>query len=248
MGGCLFALALLSFAIGVFQLFVPDKGSAVKVPGLPRRFTVTPKPADSSGPAFSSPSVNMETPSMDSPDLFNSIRIGDRVRVKYPQMGELNLHVLGQVDFAELWQTSRSAQSPWVPTGNRFTGFWLETNVLLLNWLTRFYILDEFTPVTDVDIQRDFSAHARKFAQSEQTADVYFAYPPAMWHIDDIGKFKVEAVEGEGIRTRPGATGRFVHASGDSDRALILEDYEGGGGADAVWTGYKIQQGDIQKS
>ncbi|MEA4907386.1 MAG: hypothetical protein VB089_07195, partial [Anaerolineaceae bacterium] len=76
--------------------------------------------------------------------------------------------------------------------------------------------------------------------------DVYFAYPPAMWHIDDIGKFEILSVEGEGLPDRAGAVGRFIHASGDNHRALVLEDYEGGSGQDMVWTGYALEAAHIQ--
>ncbi|NMB91148.1 MAG: hypothetical protein GYA17_22530 [Chloroflexi bacterium] len=175
-----------------------------------------------------------------------SIQVGQRIKVQHPVQGELSLHVLGRVRFAELWQQNRSPQSPWVRTGNQFAGFWLETNVLLLNWQTRFYCLDEKVPLNDNDIARDFAPHARKFAQSDQTADVYFAYPPAMWHIDDIGKFEILSVEGEGLPDRAGAVGRFIHASGDNHRALVLEDYEGGSGQDMVWTGYALEAAHIQ--
>ena len=105
--------------------------------------------------------------------------------------------------------------------------------------------MDEVTPVTDVDIQRDFAPHARQFAQSEQTANVYFAYPPASWHIDDIGKFAILRIEGEGFRQQTGAIGRFIHSSGDSKRGMVVEDYEGGSGQDAVWSGYLIEEKDI---
>jgi len=183
---------------------------------------------------------------MNAPQALTRIQVGQRIKIQHPQQGELTLYVMGRILYHELWQRTRGPQSPWVPTGNAFYGFWLENNMLLLNWLTRFYILDEAVPITDVDIQRDFAPHASKFAQSNQTADVYFAYPPASWHIDDIGKFSVQEVEGEGFRQRRGLTGRFIHASGDSQRALVLEDFEGAG-QDMVWTGYLIKAEDVQE-
>jgi hypothetical protein len=74
-----------------------------------------------------------------------------------------------------------------------------------------------------------------------------FLYPPAMWKIDDIGKFRVDETEGEGLRFQPGATGRFIHSSGDSGRALVVEDYEGGdGGQDTAWIGYQVQEEGIK--
>jgi hypothetical protein len=134
-----------------------------------------------------------------------------------------------------------------VPTGNVFLGFWLEGGMFLLHWQNRFYLLDDSVQVSDADIQRDFLPHARKYAQSDQTAEVHFAYPPAMWRIDDIGKFRIESVDGQSLAFSPGSTGRFIHASGDSGRALVVEDYEGGGGGqDTVWNGYQITEEDIK--
>ncbi len=115
--------------------------------------------------------------------------------------------------------------------------------MVLLNWQNRVYLLDESDQLSDADIQRNFAPYARKFAQSDQSGDVYFAYPPASWHIDDIGKFRVEDTQGEGLQFRPGAIGRFIHASGDGGRALVVEDYEGGGGGqDTAWIGYLITE------
>jgi hypothetical protein len=176
------------------------------------------------------------------------IQVGQRIYARHPVKGELMAHVLGRIQYSELWQQRRGPQSPWVPTGNVFVGFWLEGGLFLLHWQNRFYLFDESVQLSDADIQRDFLPHARKFAQSDQTADVYFAYPPAMWHIDDIGKFRIDAAEGEGLVFRPGAIGRFIHASGDSGRALAVEDYEGGGGGqDTAWIGYQVKEEDIRK-
>lgn len=181
----------------------------------------------------------------------SNIRIGERIRVRHPVQGELTVYVMGQVVFDELWQTQKGPRNPWVNTGNAFSGFWLETNLLLLNWQNRYYLLDEFTALSDAEIQRDFLPHARQFAQSGQTAEVLFAYPPTMWKIADIGKFRVRGVQGEGLRYVPGAVARFIHASGSAPeagatRALVVEDYESGGGQDAAWVGYVIQAEDIQ--
>jgi hypothetical protein len=180
-----------------------------------------------------------------SPSL-SQVSIGKQIRVRHPVRGELTVYVMGRVVYDELWQAQRGPQVPWTPTGNAFSGFWLETNLFLLNWQNRYYLLEEATRLSDADIQRDFAPHARKFAQSDQTADVYFAYPPASWHIDDIGKFRIRVVEGEGLSNVTGAVGRFVHCSGDGRRALVLEDYESGGGQDVVWTGYQIDAEDIK--
>ncbi len=182
---------------------------------------------------------------MGTPSL-SQVQVGQRIRVRHPLQGELTVYVMGRVIYDELWQTQRGPQVPWTPTGSAFSGFWLETNLFLLNWQNRYYLLDEATALSDAEILRDFAPHAKKFAQSDQTADVYFAYPPASWHIDDIGKFSIRSVEGEGLRNVPGSTGRFIHCSGDGHRALVLEDYESRGGQDTVWTGYSLAETDIQ--
>ena len=179
------------------------------------------------------------------PAMFQNVRVGNRITVKHPVRGDLTVHVDGAVVYSELMQQGR--QGPWNASGNVYPAFWLEGALLLLNWQNRVYLLDENQQVSDADIQRDFLPHARKFAQSDQTADVYFAYPPASWKIEDIGKFRVDRVEGQGIRFRPGAVGRFIHAGGDGGRALVVEDYEsGGGGEDTIWTGYKIESNDVK--
>jgi hypothetical protein len=121
--------------------------------------------------------------------------------------------------------------------------------MFLLHWQNRIYLLDEAVDLSDADIQTYFAPFARKFAQSDQTAVVHFSYPPAMWKIDDIGKFRVDETEGEGLRFQPGATGRFIHSSGDSGRALVVEDYEGGGGGqDTAWIGYQVQEEGIKQA
>ncbi len=173
------------------------------------------------------------------------IEIGQRIAIQYPLRGLTLAHVLGRVHYIELWQRSRGAQVPWTPTGNTFLGFLLEGGVYLLNWQNRFYLLEGRDELSDADIQRHFQPYARQFAQSDQTADVYFSYPPAMWHIDDIGKFRIGAAEGEANFFRPGSVGRFIHASGDGGRALVVEDYESGG-QDTAWNGYLLKEEDIQ--
>ncbi len=182
------------------------------------------------------------------PETFNWIQPGARILVPHPVKGQLQAHVMGRALFTELWQRARGQDNPWVPTGSTFLGFWLEGDLLLLSWQNRAYLLDERVALSDTEIQRTFAPHARKFAQSDQTADVYFAYPPAMWHIDDIGKFRVEEVVGEGLSMRPGGVGRFIHASGDGGRALVVEDYEGGGGQDTAWIGYQVEAGQVKNT
>ena len=249
MSGCLFGLALICFVIGFVQLVAPD-------PAKRKQAAVAPAPRGEFRPAAPAPvreavspaaplttggSVNMKLQKLD------WIKVGQRIYTKHPVKGELMSHVLGRIVYAELWQQGSGPQVPWTPTGNIFAGFWLEGDLFLLNWQNRFYLLDEGVELSDAEIQRDFLPHARKFAQSNQTADVYFAYPPAMWHIDDIGKFRVEKTEGEGLRFRPGAIGRFIHATGEGGRALVVEDYEGGGGGqDTAWTGYTLAEEEIK--
>ena len=183
---------------------------------------------------------------MNSPQYLADIQCNQRIRVKHPFQGELTLYVFAMIEYEELWQKQRGAQSPWVPTGKIMRGFWLETDKFLLNWLNRFYILDEVSHITDTDIARDFAPHARKFAQSDQTAEVYFAYPPASWKIVDIGKFRIRSLAGTQLSQQPGGIGRFIHCSGSDQRALVVEDSDGGGGQDAVWNGYQIEESDIQ--
>ena len=179
------------------------------------------------------------------PDL-NWIKVGDRISVPHPVAGTLTVFVSARATYQELWQTQRGPQAPWVPTGNNFTGFWLETNRFLLAWQNRCYILDEGVPISDADIQRDLAPYAKQFAQSNQTAEVLFAYPPASWKMDDIGKFRIAALEGSGLNANLGGVGRFIHASGSDNRALVVEDYEGGSGQDMAWNGYLIDISEIK--
>ena len=241
MSGFFFALGFICYLIGaVVWLFNQDAPMPALSGGLgqARSYLMGRGPADrGAGRALSQPQKLV------------GIRPGQTITVNHPQRGELSLWVLGRITFAELWQRQRGPQVPWTPTGNTFAGLWLQGGLFLLNWQNRFYLLDERTEVSDVEIGRDFAPHARKFAQSDQTADVLFAYPPTMWHMDDIGKFRIEAVEGEASRFQRGAGGRFIHASGESGgaprrRGLVVEDYEGGG-QDAVWVGYQIEEEDI---
>jgi hypothetical protein len=257
---CLFFIAVIFFVIGLVVLVAPVKpeqtiqGYAPVAPINPNWKPSTqavssgmfPKD-DTNAQRLVSSYDNKGGSSMD-PVLkkLSGIRVGQRIKIPHPVKGGLTVHVLGRILYNELWQKSKSAQTPWVTTGNQFAGFWLDGEMLLLNWLNRFYLLDTNDPVTDTDIARDFAPHAKKFAQSEQTANVYFAYPPASWKIDDIGKFEIASVEGATLHARAGAIGRFVHASGDGGRALVLEDFEGGAGEDCVWIGYQLKEEDIQ--
>lgn len=261
MSGCLFALAVLFFLVGLVQLFAPQPSQGagasrggfpfggLRFPSPPGAGPVAPPPAAArtSGEAPLPNSIQGGKGMERFPQKLEWAQVGQRVYVPHPLKGELMAHVLGRIVYSELWQQSRGPQSPWVPTGNVFLGLWLEGGLFLLNWQSRFYLLDEVVDLSDADIQTYFAPHARKFAQSDQTAEVYFSYPPAMWRMIDIGKFRVDQAEGEGLRFRPGATGRFIHAGGDQSRALVVEDYEGGGGGqDTAWVGYEIQESGIK--
>jgi len=260
MSVCLFFIAVIFFVIGLVVLFTPEprrqttQGYTPVSPITPNR-KASPQQAE---PRILSPNDTDVQRLVSSSDhkggksmepvlqKLTGIKVGQRIKVPHPVKGELTVHVLGRILYNELWQQTRSAQSPWVPTGNQFAGFWLDGEMLLLNWLNRFYLLDTNDPLSDVEIARDFAPHAKKFAQSDQTAAVYFAYPPASWKIDDIGKFQIFSVEGATLHARSGGIGRFIHASGDGGRALVLEDYEGGGGEDCAWIGYQLKEEDIK--
>ena len=240
---CLFALGTLFIFIGVIQLLTKQPNQMAERIRPPVARTVN-RPMTGGMPSRPAAVVGAQRGqgvAMKSPQAWNTFGVGQRVRVMHPVQGELTLYVSGRVMYAELWQQGRGPQVPWTPTGNTFYGFWMETNRFLLNWLNRYYVFDEMVPTSDVEIQRDFAPYARQFAQSDQTAEVHFTYPPAVWRIEDIGKFRIEKVEGSVLLdVRAGAVGRFIHAVGDSKRALAVEDYEGGAGQDVVWIGYQI--------
>jgi len=168
------------------------------------------------------------------------ITVGSRVKIFHPRRGELTLFVLGKVRFNELWQQRRGADMPWVSTGHDYFGYWCEQDILLLNWQTRYYVLDERDMISDVEIQRHFAERAREFGQSDQKADVYVAYPPTTWHLDDIGRFRVAEIIGQAPRFVQGAEGRFIHGSSSDGRALAVEDYIAGSGQDSAWIGVVI--------
>jgi hypothetical protein len=243
MSGCFFVLGLLFLVIALVTLLTPGADERKPYPPAARSPAMVSPPIQ---PPVQKRQPNPSGGSMSYSPSLSQVSIGKQIRVRHPVRGELTVYVMGRVVYDELWQAQRGPQVPWTPTGNAFSGFWLETNLFLLNWQNRYYLLEEATRLSDAEIQRDFAPHARKFAQSDQTADVYFAYPPASWHIDDIGKFRIRVVEGEGLSNVTGAVGRFVHCSGDGHRALVLEDYESGGGQDVVWTGYQIDAEDIK--
>ncbi len=191
----------------------------------------------------------MARPLSGKPGEFGAARLGQRITYTHPERGGLTGKVLGTIRYAELWQRQKSPSEPWVSTGNIFTAHWIG-DTLLYHWKERLYVLDSYDRITDAEIAQQILPHAKAFGQSDETAEVSFAYPPASWTITDIGKFHVESAEGSGLRLQSGAVGRFVHARGGTDnesRALVVEDYqEGSGGQDTVWRGWMISWDDLK--
>jgi len=187
-------------------------------------------------------------PLIDLPQPANlaGLEVGNTIRVSYAQFTDAQYLIRGRLLYTELWQASRGADVPWTPTGNHFTGFVLDQDAYLLNWQSRFYILTTRLALSDTDINRDFLPSAKQFAQSNQTANVEFTYGGLRWHMNDIGRFAIESVEGEGAHLSQGAIGRFIHAS-SGDLALIIEDFQSGGsgGQDTLWQGYLIKESNI---
>jgi len=178
---------------------------------------------------------------------FQRARIGQNITVKHPQRGPITGKIIGTIRYVELWQRVKSPSEPWVPTGNQFTAHWLG-NFMLYEWKGSIWLFDQYDMLTDKDVATNFMPYAQRFGQSNETADVYFAYPPATWKITDIGKFSVQSAEGSGLRLSTGAVGRFIHGLGDGGRALVVEDYQSGsGGQDTAWIGYSITWEDVQR-
>ena len=181
------------------------------------------------------------------PANFGNIQVGQSIQVTHPKQGVLTLKVQRRLYYGELWQEHSGASVPWTPTGTYFVGLNLDRDLFLLNWQNRFYLLESHSPLTDMDINRDFAPYARQFAASNQTADVRFRYAGGTWRIDDIGKFRIEYCDGDGAQISPGSVGRFIHASSDAD-VLVVEDYQSGGsgGLDTLWRGVSLQQSAIK--
>jgi hypothetical protein len=176
---------------------------------------------------------------------FFNARIGQNITYQHPQRGTVTGKILGSIHYTELWQRTNAPSEPWVPTGNTFAAHWLGS-FMLYEWQTRLYVLDEYQPLNDQEINTSFLLYAKRFAQSDQTAQVSFAWPPASWTIVDIGRFEVARAEGDGLRLGQGAIGRFIHARGADQRALVVEDYQTGqGGQDTAWIGYELEWKDI---
>ena len=181
------------------------------------------------------------------PANFGEVQLGQSVRIAHPRQGQLTLTVQRRLYYGELWQERMGPSVPWTPTGAYFLGLSLDRDLYLLNWQSRFFLLESHSPLTDMVINRDFAPYARQFAASNQTANVRFNYAGKTWHLDDIGKFRIEYCEGEGSPVSVGSVGRFIHASSDKD-VLVVEDYQSGGsgGLDTLWRGVALQQSDIQ--
>lgn len=172
---------------------------------------------------------------------FFNARLGQTLTYEHPQRGTVTGKILGTIRYTELWQRVNSPSEPWIATGNTYAAHWLG-NFMLYEWQQRFYTLDEYQPLTDQEINQSFLPYAKRFAQSDQTAQVSFAWPPASWTMVDIGRFEVARAEGDGLRLNQGAIGRFIHARGADQRALVVEDYQQGqGGQDTAWIGYELE-------
>ena len=180
------------------------------------------------------------------PANFGDVQVGQSVRVTHPKQGVLTLKVLRRLYYGELWQEHSGPNIPWTTTGTYFVGLTLDHDIFLLNWQSRFFLLESHSPLTDMEINQSFAPYARQFAASHQTADVHFKYTGTNWHIDDIGKFRIEYCDGDGPQISPGSVGRFIHASNDNI-VLVVEDYQSGGsgGLDTLWKGFGIKQTDI---
>ncbi len=234
---------LIMMAVG-FNLIRQGNRLAPAMPARPRRAA-----AGSVTPAASPGGKPMAHPLSGKAGQFAAARPGQRLTYNHPERGGLSAAILGTVHYAELWQRRKAPNEPWVPTGNVFTAHWLG-DTLIYHWKDRLYVLDSYDLITDAEIAQQILPHAKAFGQSDETAEVSFAYPPASWTLTDIGKFRVESAEGSGLRLQAGADGRFVHArgnTGNEGRALVVEDYqEGGGGQDTVWRGWLISWDDLQ--
>ena len=212
----------------------------LKCPSCGASIKATDKKCDYCGSTLQ-PAIDLPEPAK-----LGDLIIGQTVRVAHPINGEQTFRVRGRLLYPELWQASSGPNVPWTPTGNYYAGFALEPNAYLLNWQDRFYILDERSSLSDMDINRDFLPYAKQFAQSNQTARVEFPYEGATWRMVDIGRFAIEFEDGQGLHLKKGAIGRFIHAS-SGNRALVIDDFQSGGsgGQDTLWKGYQVQESNI---
>jgi hypothetical protein len=239
-------IGLVMMAVGV-NLIRQGARMAPASPFIRRR---SPGPARVAAPSpTASGGTPMARPLSGKPAEFGAARPGRRLTYKHPQRGSLSAAILGTIHYAELWQRRKAPGEPWIPTGNIFTAHWLG-DTLLYHWKDRLYVLDSYDLITDAEISQQILPAAKQFGQSDETAEVSFAYPPASWTVTDIGKFQVESIEGSGLRLQAGAVGRFLHArggTGNEGQSLVVEDYqEGGGGQDTAWRGWSIPWDDLE--
>jgi predicted RNA-binding Zn-ribbon protein involved in translation (DUF1610 family) len=179
------------------------------------------------------------------PAKWGDVEVGQSVQLQHPEKGQINLPVIHRMIYGELWQAQMKPDVPWTLTGNYYVGLGLENGNFLLNWQSRFYLLDSSSLLTDKDINQTFAKPAREFAASNQSRNVSFTYNRTVWMIEDIGRFRIEWVHGEGAKAPPGAVGRFIHAKA-GNQVLVIEDYQSsGGGVDTLWIGYQIVESDI---
>jgi hypothetical protein len=253
LGGLLFIIGGIFFAFGLLSKFtsrLPEQHLSYTQPDFVPAANAPPiqysrAPIVSTPPPITHLGANsMATgPQGD----FERAQLGQNITVNHPKRGPITGKILGTIRYVELWQRVKSPNEPWVPTGNQYTAHWLG-NFMIYEWKSELWLLDEYDALTDKDIATNFMPYAKRFGESNETAEVVFAYPPASWKITDIGKFNVQIVEGTGLRLNTGAVGRFIHCSGDGGRALVVEDYQtGSGGQDTAWIGYEITWPDIQK-
>jgi len=237
LGGSACCLSFFAFLVGlVFYITRNDSQKTASTRTAPPPKTKSPVQAKPTLPTIGHPMRAK----------FVNAQIGQNITVNHPQRGPFTGKIIGSIQYAELWQKTNAPSTPWTPTGNTFTAHWLG-NFMIYEWQERLYLLDEYEALTDQDIQTSFMPYAKTFAQSNQTAKVSFAWPPASWTIVDIGKFSVSQAEGDGLRLQTNATGRFIHASGADNRALVVEDYQSGnGGQDTAWTGWQIEWKDVE--
>ena len=239
----LVVIGLVMMVVG-FNLIRQGNRMAPVMPARARR-----APAGPAAPVPASGGKPMARPLSGKAGQFGAAGPGKRLTYKHPERGSLSAAILGTIHYAELWQRRKAPSEPWIPTGNIFAAHWLG-DTLLYHWKDRLYVLDSYDIITDAEISQQVMPAAKQFGQSDETAEVSFAYPPASWIVTDIGKFQVESTEGSGLRLQAGAVGRFLHArggSGNEGHALVVEDYqEGSGGQDTAWRGWLISWDELE--
>lgn len=241
MGGCIIGIGFIFLVIGVVVLVASRKQDQPTTAGQSTAYQN--RAASTPASVFTPASAGNTSVSLAELAV---IKPGARISVQHPQRGEMTVHVDGRILFDELWQLRRGTNEPWVPNGNVSVGLWLEGNMLLLNWQNRIYLLDEREATSDVEIQNNFAEHARKFGQMDQQGEVMFAFPPTMWKMVDIGRFRVSDIQGSAQRMSKGGEGRFIHAHSSDKRALVVEDYATGG-QDSIWLGYVLDREDVKE-